>query len=673
MNKRIKQRLILALLVGVVSLSVSPVEAQYTRSVNPFPVVDIDGDTLALAFYGGLNDPKPMLLDFDHDNLTDLMIGQPNGKVSYFKNTGTASVAEFSFVDEYLGQADVGTWFTFCDIDADNDFDLFGDARNGGVIFYENQSVGATISFVLQDTLFSGFLTGFNNTSAFADIDNDNDYDFFFGALTGYLEFYRNDGDSANYSFSLIDDAYDSVYAFPGGNFSKNPNHGFSNILFQDLDSDNDLDLFWGDIFNQNAYFFENLGSPEISDLTHVTDDFLPVSTAGFNHLTFADLDDDLDVDLVLGVANSSDIDNLSCFRNDGTPSAPLLVQVSANMLDAIDHISAAVPALGDIDADNDLDLLVGAFNGQLAYYENVGDKLSPAYTLIDSSYQSIDVGNNSAPFLVDWDQDNDLDLLIGNSSGRIEYWRNDGNASNFVPVQITNQLEGIKVDQLATPRAVDLNNDGLLDLVVGEWDFNAKANLLLYENVGTSGSPSLSLVTKALLPIENRDFTIPTIIDWDGNGTPDIILSGRTEGMQLWLNQSATSLFPDSTTLALSSDSIPGNSLGERLVPAFADLDFDGDDDLLLGEQNGGLNFFWKNGSCCVGDRGNANGDPMDALDISDLTYMVDYLFGGGPPPICFLEANFDANPEETIDITDLTTMVDYFFAGSGLIFPCP
>ena len=130
---------------------------------------------------------------------------------------------------------------------------------------------------------------------------------------------------------------------------------------------------------------------------------------------------------------------------------------------------------------------------------------------------------------------------------GEIAHYRNDGSAANFNPVLVTNQLSGIQVDILSIPCPVDWDGDGRRDLVVGEWDFNGFANVLLYENTGTPGAPSLSLVTNRLLKRVPRDFTIPTVYDWDCDGQKDLMIGGRTFGSMLFRNTAAAGAFPDS------------------------------------------------------------------------------------------------------------------------------
>jgi len=71
-----------------------------------------------------------------------------------------------------------------------------------------------------------------------------------------------------------------------------------------------------------------------------------------------------------------------------------------------------------------------------------------------------------------------------------------------------------------------------------------------------------------------------------------------------------------------------------------------------------------------CVGNRGDANGDGADH-NILDLTYIVDFIFRGGPASPCPVEAdiNSDGTPH---NILDLTYLVDYIFRGGPLPGPC-
>ena len=640
--------------------------AQYTKEWNPWPVV-IDGDTVGLPFLGGINSPKPSLEDFNGDGLPDLMLGESRGKIVYFENTGTAAAPFWTLTQERLGGIDIGTWHTFCDIDADGDLDLFGDAKNGQVAFYRNETVGGDIAFVLAGETFGDFETGFNNTCDFADIDHDGDDDFFWGSASGAMTFWRNDGDATNPSFTFVDDYYDSILAFPGA-LAATAQHGFSALRFADIDLDSDLDLFYGDIFSSNLYYFENLGTQTVSDLTKLSENYLPAPTSGFNHTAVADLDNDTDLDMIIG-AGQQDLNNLLLYRRNG----PVFSLEDSNLIRTIDLGSYAVPALGDLDGDGDLDMLVGGVNGRLVCFENTGSPAAPAFVQLSSFYKSIDVGLSSAPALTDWDCDGDLDLLIGTDDGKVQYWRNQGTPANFDPILAASQLGGIQVDQLATPRPGDLNGDGLQDLIIGEWDFNGRANVRLYRNNGNSPDPTLSLVTASLLRRAARDFTLPQLYDWDGDGKKDLIAGGRYFGYQLFHNTAPWGQFPDSLTLVAQPDSLPGFDDGYRLAITFADIDADDDRDIFVGEEDGGVNFYRSDGAgapCLCPFQGDFDADGF--LTALDLGALIDILFAGSPeiqdPECPGPRGDFDCDGFSTA--LDLGGLIDYLFAGG--IAPC-
>lgn len=643
--------------------------AQFTKEYDPWPVVK-SGDTIKLPFLGGMNSPKPSLVDFDHDGLPDLFLGETLGKVIYFHNTGTSAQPVWTPVTERMGGVNTRSWHRFADIDADGDWDLFCDAGNSMTAYYRNESVGSNIQFTLIKDDFGLLETGVNNTGSFTDLDHDGDLDFFLGSPTGDLWFYRNDGDSTSPLYTLASTFYDSVFAFPGAMASsvENPQHGFSTINFADYDGDNDADLFWGDINNNSAYLFKNLGTPSVSRLKKETETYLPISTLGLNHTAFADLDGDGDLDMLVGAANGDDIDNLYFLRNVGSTTVPNYVPEDSNVIKDIDVGSYAIPALGDLDHDGDLDLLIGRSDGRLTYFENVGTKTSPSFLWVSDYYKTIDVGLSSAPALVDWDKDGDFDLLIGNEDGKVQYWRNDGSVSNFNPVLVTNQLGGIQVDILATPCPVDLNDDGLTDLVVGEWDFNGSANLLLYQNLGPANNPTLAPVTNRLIRRQSRDMTIPSAYDWDCDGRKDLIVGGRLLGFTYYRNTTAAGSFPDSLSLVAQPDVLPGADDGYRMSMALADIDGDLDRDVFVGEEDGGINFYRNDGSSCHCPlHGDPDGDGSPT--VLDVVMTINVAFRGNADlsdaSCCPYTSRVDHNCDCQVDILDVVWIIGTAFRG--------
>ena len=74
----------------------------------------------------------------------------------------------------------------------------------------------------------------------------------------------------------------------------------------------------------------------------------------------------------------------------------------------------------------------------------------------------------------------------------------------------------------------------------------------------------------------------------------------------------------------------------------------------------------------CCVGLTGNVNGDPADAVDISDLTALVNHLFVTFEPLGCPQEANASGDIGGEIDISDLTALVNHLFVTMASLPPC-
>jgi C1A family cysteine protease len=68
---------------------------------------------------------------------------------------------------------------------------------------------------------------------------------------------------------------------------------------------------------------------------------------------------------------------------------------------------------------------------------------------------------------------------------------------------------------------------------------------------------------------------------------------------------------------------------------------------------------------NCCEGRRGNVDDSPSEQIDISDLIYLVVYMFQDGPAPPCMAEANIDGDFLGVIDIIDLIRLVEYMFQG--------
>jgi uncharacterized protein (DUF2141 family) len=159
-------------------------------------------------------------------------------------------------------------------------------------------------------------------------------------------------------------------------------------------------------------------------------------------------------------------------------PLAPAFTALtdSANPFNGINVGSFSAPSFVDLDGDGRLDLVSGNLPGTLSAWRNTGSAGAPAFTALTGSanpFNGIDVGDNSTPSFFDLDGDGRLDLVSGEFYGTLRAWRNTGSATTpaFTVMdgadgRPANPFSGIDVGYRSTPSFVDLDGDGRLDLV---------------------------------------------------------------------------------------------------------------------------------------------------------------------------------------------------------------
>jgi hypothetical protein len=124
------------------------------------------------------------------------------------------------------------------------------------------------------------------------------------------------------------------------------------------------------------------------------------------------------------------------------------------------------MPALADIDGDGDLDLFIGQSNGAILFYRNAGTPKAARWELVTERLADIKVGRRSAPALVDVDADGLLDLVIGREEGGHVVYRNSG--SRTTPAFTEGGPLPVPLPRMAAPQFVDLDGDGVLDILAG-------------------------------------------------------------------------------------------------------------------------------------------------------------------------------------------------------------
>ena len=265
---------------------------------------------------------------------------------------------------------------------------------------------------------------------------------------------------------------------------------------------------------------------------------------------------------------------------------------------DGIDIGWTRMPSFGDVDGDGDLDLVLGEYDYFINYYENVGSAASPSYeekTGTASPFDGLDVGSRGKPALADVDGDGDLDLVVGETYF-LNYYENVGSAASPSYEAVTgtaNPFNGIYlINGYSAPALADLDGDGDLDLVVGELN----GLLYYYENVGSAASPSYVAVTGSDSPFDGIDVgsrSAPALGDVDGDGDLDLVVGDYRNGVLFYLENVGSAASPSYVAVTGSDSPFDGIDVGSKSAPAFGDVDGDGDLDLLVGANNRFLYYY--------------------------------------------------------------------------------
>ncbi len=488
--------------------------------------------------------------DLDGDGLVDLLAELPFSYITLLRNQGDARTPSFRLAVDSL-RDDAGTALfsdrqnipQLVDINCNGKPDLMIGRLSGHILHYEVvDPKAAAPRFRLVTAEFQGLeiVTGNGslhgaNTMAFVDHDADGDLDLFWGDFfeAGLLLF-ENIGTCAEPQLRR------EGTRFPVGN--PLVTSGYNAPAFGDLMGQGRQDLVVGVLGGaydpiktsiDNLHFLEALPRGQYR---HRTAHLLPMIDVGNESIpALADLDGDGDLDLV--VANKIEPEargtsRMFWFENTGSRAAPSLAMRGALPIEGKYHFA---PAFGDIDGDGQLDLLLGSFGANVAWYRVATGPGGPTFTLVDSALVTITRGSNTVPTLGDLDGDGLLDLVIGEASGAFNYYRNTGTRTTPVYTLVSDEWLGQRVGRRSSPLLVDFDGDGLLDLLVGTDD----AGLRLLRNTGTRQAPVMTLDPGFQLPVYPQ--SAPAAADLDGDGRLDLVVGNRSGGL-LYFSRSAAS-----------------------------------------------------------------------------------------------------------------------------------
>ncbi len=267
-------------------------------------------------------------------------------------------------------------------------------------------------------------------------------------------------------------------------------------------------------------------------------------------------------------------------------------------------ELELAFPQLVDIDADGDFDLLSRSYGLALGFQENIGTPESPQYGPLQNDAFGVDnLGDASTITFGDLDADGDMDLLVGqydiNEPGDVEflYFENTGTPTEpaFGPATAEPFGLGNEGVEVTIPFLADLDGDGDLDILMGTYDYGGyTVEVRFIENIGTSSAPAFAQGASSpfgLDAIPSSYAIVPVLADLDEDGDLDLILGGANYVEENEDNYRAVIDYfenvGDAQNPAFAAPvsepfGLQMPNLTYLAIPTAADLDNDGDIDLL-------------------------------------------------------------------------------------------
>ncbi len=618
-------------------------------------------DPLDLAWAGGLNFSVFSEINLNGDARPDLFaFDRSNNRTLTFINNGGTGIHCWEYAPQYEKHFPrMRGWAFLYDYNCDGKQDLFTvNSYNNGIAQYRNDTQGGNLLFTFVDSsiqfdfggpVLSNILASGNLVPNFDDIDGDGDMDILglqFQCAGGFA-YYKNMSmeeygvcDSLNDyilvtnvwgAFTLRSGLYQNVavgswnvscFQTPGGGGSyeiAERDDTYANIRTIDLDGDGDKDALIGDSQTKNSLMVTN-GGNNINALMVPPQDTLfpsyntPVSILTFAMHSFADADNDGITDLLVTQSEYENNRGVLFYKNTGTNAIPVYNYQMNDFLqnEMIDVGESATPVLFDFDSDGLLDIVIGnklkttgpgSSTTTLSLYRNIGTLTAPSFQFVTDDFAGIQsqlLTGQIYPAFGDLDGDNDMDMLVGLDNGKFVYFENiagPGVTVVFGP-PVFNYMS-IDVGLASTPQLIDLERDGLLDIISGGKNGLVK----YYRNLGSSSIPFFAvnatidtlggIVVQA--PLTPDGYSVPFLFEQNGdyrlfvssmNG--DIYLYGNIDG-------NTGGIY---TLLDTVYSKVGGSRISYNISVSGGDLNNDTLTDMLVGLYGGGMQIFYQDNS---------------------------------------------------------------------------
>jgi hypothetical protein len=277
------------------------------------------------------------------------------------------------------------------------------------------------------------------------------------------------------------------------------------------------------------------------------------------------DIDGDGDIEIVVG----SDDGQVYAWHHDGT----LVTGWPKATGDTVD----SSPALGDIDGDGDIEIVVGSDDEQVYAWHHDG-------TLVIGWPKTTGDDVDSSPALGDIDGDGDIEIVVGSDDEQVYAWHHDGTlVTGWPKATTTADREYYKGLVTSSPALGDIDGDGDIEIVVGCSTREDKVYAWHHDGTLVTGWPKTTYDGVA---------SSPALGDIDGDGDIEIVVSSSDDKLYAWHH--------DGTSVYGWPKAIGGGLF--RSSPALGDIDGDGDIEIVVGSNDGQVYAWHYDGTLVTG-----------------------------------------------------------------------